>query len=106
MKAFAASQFSCCPLVWIHCRTMKHRLNKIDKRAFQLVHGNSLNLPLEMLLVIDNSVSTHLKNLTNHKTKFFKSKNGISPKIMDGILHFIEKLYNLQNSTMHITKRT
>ena len=72
----------------LHSRNMEQRLNKIPLSAFQLVHENLHDLTFEELLAKDNSVSLHQSLLAS---EIFKSKNGMSPEIIDDTLHFIEK---------------
>ena len=74
-KAFITSQFSYCPLIWmLHSRNMEHKLNKIHRRAFQLVHEHFHDLTFEELLAKDDSVSIHKKNLQILASKFLSQK--------------------------------
>ena len=75
MKAFITSQLSYCPLIWmLHSRNMEHKLNKIHRRAFQLVHEHFHDLTFEELLAKDGSVSIHKKNLQILASKFLSQK--------------------------------
>ena len=83
MKSFITCQFSYCPLIWMfHSRTMEHRINRIHERALRLVYDQSNGLTFDQLLIKDNSVSIHQKNLQVLATKIFKAKIGIAPNIM------------------------
>ena len=98
MKAFIASQFSYCPLVWMfHSRTLNNRINKIHERALRLVYKNETFLSFDDLLKRDRSVSIHQKNLQILATEIYKTKNDLGPKIMKDTFHFIQKPYNLRN---------
>ena len=42
MKAFIASQFSYCPLIWMfHSRTLNNRINNIHERALRLTYKDN-----------------------------------------------------------------
>ena len=98
MKAFVSSQFSYCPLIWMfHSRKMEHRINSIHKRALKLVYQDSPDLTFQELLAKDKSVSVHQKILQLLATEIFKSKTGMSPELMNDILHFVERPYNLRS---------
>ena len=43
------------------------------------------------------------KSLELLATEIFKSKTGVSPKLMNYIFHFVERLYNLRSN--HILER-
>ena len=105
LKSFITSQFSYCPLIWMfHSRTMEHRINKIHERALRLVYDQSQELTFDELLIKDNSVRIHQKNLQILATEIFKAKNGISPTIIADLFQFTNKPYNLRNKS--ILKRT
>ena len=98
MKTFLSSQFSYCPLIWMfHSRKMEHRINSIHKRALKLVYQDSPDLTFQELLAKDKSVSVHQKILQLLATEIFKSKTGMSPELMNDILHFVERPYNLRS---------
>lgn len=59
--------------------------NKIHLRALQLAHENPRDITYEELLMKDNSVCAHQKNLQILATEMFKSKNRISPELLDDI---------------------
>ena len=79
MRAFIESQFSYCPLIWMyHNRTMNNRINRIHERALRIVYGNN-EASFEELLVKDNSVTIHHRNLQRPDIEV---KNNLS------LLHF------------------
>ena len=51
MKAFSASQFNFCPLIWIfHSRQLNNRINKKHEKAVRLVDkDNSENQKIQLL---------------------------------------------------------
>ena len=87
-----------------HSRTMEHRISRIHERALRLVYDQSYELTFDQLLVKDNSVSIHQKNLQVLATEIFKAKNGIAPTIMAELFQFTDKPYNLKNK--RILQRT
>ena len=98
MKAFASSQFSYFPLIWMfHSRKMEHRINRIHKRALKLVYQDYPDLTFQELLTKDKSVSVHQKNLQLLATEIVKSKTGVSPELMNDIFHFVKRPYNLRS---------
>ena len=63
IKAFIESQFAYCPLVWVFCsRSSNNRINHLDERALRIVY-NDHSSTFEDLLVKDNSVSIHHRNI-------------------------------------------
>ena len=101
MKAFVFLQFSYCPLIWMfHSRKMEHRINSIHKRALKLVYQDSPDLTFQELLAKDKSVSVHQKKLQLLATEIFKSKTGVSTELMNDIVHFVKRPYNLSDYTL------
>ena len=63
MKAFINSQLRYCPLVWMfHSRQLNNRINKIHESALHIVY-NDFSSPFNKLLLKDNSVSIHNRNI-------------------------------------------
>ena len=82
MKAFINSQFGYCPLAWMfHSRQLNNRINKIHERALRIVH-NDFGSTFNELLLKDNSVSIHNRNIQALAIELYKIKNDISPEIM------------------------
>ena len=73
-------------------RKIKHRINSIHKRGFELVYEDSHDLTFHELLAKDKSVSVHQKTLQLLATEIFKSKTGVLPELMNGIFHFWKDL--------------
>ena len=85
MKAFIMSQFSYCPLVWMFCsRTLNTKINNIHYRALQIVYRD-YNSTFKELLVKDDSISIHHKNLHIRATEIFKVTQGSAPSFMSDI---------------------
>ena len=56
-----------------HSRSMKHRVNKIYKRALKLAYNDTPNLNFDELLVKDKSATIHHLQLLS-ATEIFKAK--------------------------------
>ena len=88
MKAFIASEFGYCPLVWMfHSRKLNSRVNKLHERALRIVYQDYASSFTE-LLEKDNSTTIHNRNIQLLATELFKVKNGLSPPFMNEI--FVE----------------
>ena len=88
MKAFLASEFGYCPLVWMfHSRKLKSRINKLHERALRMVYQDYVSSFTE-LLEKDKSTTIHNRNMQLLATELFKIKNGLSPDFMNEM--FIE----------------
>ena len=97
IKAFIASQFSYCPLIWMfHSRNLNNKINRIHERALRLFYQN--NLSFSELLDLGNSVTVHQKNFQVLVTEICKVKNGIAPEIMKDIFELQNPSYNLRSS--------
>ena len=91
MKTFVHSQFNYCPLVWMfHNRTLNHKINKLHERALRIVYKNDKST-FQELLVKDESVTIHQRNLQRLAIEMFKIKNHLSPQPMQNL--FTEKFY-------------
>ena len=74
MTAFIESQFSYCPLVWMFCsRAMNNKINRIHERALRLVYQDYMT-PFKDLLIRDNSLSFHHRNIHQVAIEMFKVK--------------------------------
>ena len=99
MNAFIKSQFSYSPLTWMfHSRKSNNRINRIHESALKTVY-NDYTTTFENLLLIDNSVSIHHRNLQVLATEIYKIKNKIAPEIMNDILLERSIIYNLRNNS-------
>ena len=88
MKAFLASEFGYCPLVWLfHSRKLNSRINKVHERAFRILYQDYISSFTE-LFEIDKSTAIHNRKIQLLATELFKVKNGLSPAFMNEI--FVE----------------
>ena len=92
MYAFISSHFGYCPLVWMfHSRLLNNRINKIHERALRIVYKDNVS-SFEDLLLKDNSVTIHERNIQKLAIELYKVANRSSPKIMDFIFPLKEKI--------------
>ena len=92
MKSFINSQFGYCPLVWMfHSRKLNNRINNIHERALRLVFDD-YNSTFQELLIKDNSVTIHIRNIQALATELYKVANGFSPVIMSRVFPLKDSL--------------
>ena len=88
MKSFITSQFNFCPIVWMYqSRSRNNKIKHIHERALCIVYQD-FQSSFSTLLVKDNSLTIHQKNLQLLATEIFKVKMDISPEIMNEIFDF------------------
>ena len=76
MKAFIESQFAYCPLVGLfHSRALNTEINLLHYRALKFAHQDELHT-FEELLIKDNSVSVHHRNIQFLAIELFKVISG------------------------------
>ena len=63
-----------------HSRQLNNRINKIHERALRIVY-NDFSSTFNELLLKDNSVSIHNRNIQAMAIELYKIKNDISPEI-------------------------
>ena len=95
LNFFITSYFFYCSIPWMfHSRKLNERINHIRETALRIVYKNFKSLFPE-LLIEDNSLNIHHRNLQKRVTEIFKVKNGSPPGIMNDLFEFIEKSYSL-----------
>ena len=67
-----------------HSRKLNHKINHIRERALRLVY-NDYTSTFENLLLLDESVSIHHRNIQKAATEMFKAKSNLSPKLTQSI---------------------
>ena len=98
MKSFITSQFSYCPLVWMfHSRRLNNKINSIHERALRTTYGDQKSTFPE-LLIKDNSVSVHHRNLQVLATEVFKIRNNMTPEFLNEIFQERSVPYNLRGN--------
>ena len=77
MRAFINWQFGYCPTVWMFCsRKLNNRIDKIHERALRAVY-NDHRSSFDELLLRDNSVTIHVRNLQALAIEIYKVVNDI-----------------------------
>ena len=103
LKSFITSDSLYCPIVWMfHSRKLNERINHIHERALKIVYKD-FNSSFEELLIEDNSLNIHHRNLQKLVTEIFKVKNSLSPELMN-VFEFTEKTHSLR-TTWHFRSR-
>ena len=99
MKSFINSQFGYCPLVWMfHSRKINNRINKLHERALRVVFNDNES-SFRNLLVKDNSVTIHERNIQTLAIELYKVLNNISPEIMSSVFPLKDNIrYPTKNS--------
>ena len=82
-----------------HSRRMEHRINKIHERALRLIYPSDSKLTFKELLDKNKTVNIHKKNLQVRATEIFKIKLNISPEILNELLSFNIRNYNLRSQS-------
>ena len=78
LNSFITSHFSYCPIICMfHSRKLNERINHIHERALRIVYKD-FNSSFQELLIEDNSLNIHHRNLQKLVTEIFKVKNGCS----------------------------
>ena len=109
MRAFINSQFGYCPIVWMfYNRKLNNRINRIHERALRTVYNDHIS-SFEELLLKDNSVTIHVRNLQALAVEIYKVVNDISPEIMkqvftikESVRYPSENIFKTRN--IHTTK--
>ena len=85
MNSFFNAQFNYYPLIWmLHSRRNNNVISNLHERCLRLIY-NDKNSPYEELLTKYGSVSIHHRNIQALATKFYKIKDGLSPKLFTEI---------------------
>ena len=82
-----------------HSRGLNKRINKIHEKSLRLVYIDNIS-SFDELLVKDNCVTIHDRNLQVLATEIFKATNDISPTIMKNIFDVKRTTYNLSGPTL------
>ena len=99
MKAFIASQFGCCPLIWMfHSRALNNKINSIHERALRITYSDRTST-FEELLNKNKSVSIHHRNLRVLVTEPYKVKSNMAPEILNEIFQNRTSSYNLRTNS-------
>ena len=82
MQTFFLSHFGYCPLVWMfHSRKLNNRINRLHKRALQIVY-NDYESSFETLLDRSGSFKIHERNIQTMAIELYKVAHNLAPRIM------------------------
>ena len=85
MKSFVESQFAFCLLVWMfHDRGSNNKINRVHERILRFVYKDD-RCSFEELLIRDNSVTIHHRNIHAVAIELFKCCNNEQIEIMNDI---------------------
>ena len=84
-----------------HSRKLNERINHIHERALRIVYKD-FNSPFQELLIQDDSLNIHHRNLQKLVTEIFKVKNDLSPELMNDVFEFIETILPTNNFTFQV----
>ena len=99
MKTFVLTFFNYCPLVWMYCSRKNNKLiNTIHERALRIAY-NDFSSNFEQLLLKDNTVTNHTRNLKQLATEIYKTIHHENPSFMEEIFRINESPYNLRGVT-------
>ena len=108
MKTFINSQFGYCPLVRMFCNSnLNNRINRTHEKALRIVHSDQIST-FENLLMRDNSVTIHVRNLHTLAIELYKVASGLAPEMMWRILplkqtmRYPQNIFEIRN--IHSTK--
>ena len=92
MKALIESQFNCCPLIWmLRSRTLNNKINHFHERALRTVYSD-YNSSFYELLVKDDTVKIHQKNVQNLAIEIYKYLHGLSSAILSEVFKVNETI--------------
>ena len=76
LNSFITSRFSYYPILWMfHSRKLNERINHIHERALILVYKD-FNTSFQEMLIENNSLNFHHRNMQKLVTEIFKVKSG------------------------------
>ena len=78
MNVLFKTQFNYCPVVWVfRSRSLNNEINRLHERCLRMI-CNDKRSNFDVLLVKDNSISTHHNNIDSLTVEMYKVVNGSS----------------------------
>ena len=97
VNSFITSHFSYCPMVWMfHSRRLNNRISDIYEKALRIIYQD-YNSSFKELLIKDNYLTIHQRNLKLLVTEIFKVKIGCAPDVMKEIFETDNRNYNFRH---------
>ena len=98
MQSFVEAQFSYCPLIWMfHSRNLNNRINRIQERALRIAYRDQTS-SFNELLILDDSVTIHERNLQRLAIEMFKIKTNIAPA-------FLREVFPESNNPINLRRK-
>ena len=102
MKTFVLTFFNYCPLVWMYCSRKNNKLiNTIHEIALRIAY-NDFSSNFEQLLLKDNAVTNHTRNLKQLATEIYRTVHHENPSFMEEIFRINESPYNLRGGSLSL----
>ena len=106
LNVFITSHFSYCLIAWMFDSwKLNERINNIHESILRIVYKDFSSF-IQELLIRDNSLNIHHRNLQNLVNEIFKVKNGLSSELMNDIFEFIDKPYSLRTTSHFRSRKT
>ena len=100
MKSFITSQFNYCPIIWMYCQRRSNNLiNRIHERALRIAYNDYVS-DFHSLLLMDNSVTIHQRNIQTLILEVYKTMHGINPDFMNEV--FTLRKHNYSTREQHL----
>ena len=97
-NAFINNQFNYASIIWMFCRKQDYlEVEKIHYKALKIVYNS--NECYEELLIQNNEVSIHQKQLRTLSTEIYKSLTDVNPDFMKNYFSIKEIPYSLRNGS-------
>ena len=78
MNVLFKTQFNYCPVVWVfRSRSLNNEINQLHEHCLRMI-CNDKRSNFDVLLVKDNSISTHHNNIDSLTVEMYKVVNGSS----------------------------
>ena len=105
MNAFFKAQFNYCGIIWtFHSCSLNSKINRLHERCLRIIY-NDKHSNFEELLIKDNSVSIHYKNIHALAIELHKIANDMSPKFKSEVFKLRDiPCYNLWHTSQFSTE--
>ena len=105
INTFFMSCFSYCPLIWTFCSKQKNnKINAVHKRALKLISLDKSDF--KELLITNNMVSIHRRNLQTMMIEIYCTVNKLNPPFLWDEIKINENNKNNRNGIQLLLPRT
>ena len=99
-NAYIISSFSYCPLIWMFSgKSGDTLINRAHYRALKVTYG-LFEKSFDELIIMDESVTTHIKNIQTLMLEVYKSINRINPEFMWDLFQLKDMPYNMRAESL------